>query len=297
MGTTGKPADAPTLSTRTAAFVALLLGGSAVGLSPILVRLSDVGPAASAFWRVLLAVPLFWLWVLVRERRVTPRALPVAAVVFAGAFFAGDLAVWHWSITYTTVANSTLLANFAPVFVTLGGWLLFRQYVSRLFLVGMTTALVGTMLLVGPSFTLGGTHVLGDVLGLIAAVFYAAYMLAIKQARERVSTAMLMTLSTTITALILLPVALLSPQPILPNGSQGWSVLLSLALVSQVLGQSLIAYAFAHLSAALSSVTVLIQPVVAAALAWVLFAEALAWSQLFGGAFVLTGIFLARRSG
>lgn len=287
--------DTPRL--RTLAFLALLLGGAALGLSPIFVRLSDVGPTASAFWRVVLAVPLFWVWAMARER---PRA-PVfpalgSGTVLAGLFFAADLAVWHWSIIYTTVANSTLLANFAPIFVTLGGWLLFRQHVSRLFIASMIVALAGTTLLVGPSFSVGGTQVLGDALGLLTAVFYAGYMLSIKRARARVSTAMLMSLSSTVTAAALLPVALLSPQPVLPAGAHGWSVLLGLALVSQVLGQSLIAYAFAHLSAALSSVTVLIQPVVATALAWALFGESLAWPQLVGGALVLAGIFIARRT-
>lgn len=282
---------------RTAAFAALLLGGAALGLSPIFVRLADVGPTASAFWRLALAAPVLWIWVWLRERRPAgARASLLPAVWLAGFFFAADLGVWHWSIRYTTVANSTLLANFAPIFVTLGGWWLFRNRVSGVFVIAMVTALGGTTLLVGPSFALGGHRVLGDALGLLTAVFYASYMLSIKRAREGVSTARLMALSTSVSVVLLLPVAWLSPQPMLPAGWYGWSVLLGLALVSQVLGQSLIAYAFAHLSAALSSVTVLIQPVVATGLAWALFGEALGWSQLGGGVLVLAGIFLARRS-
>jgi drug/metabolite transporter (DMT)-like permease len=292
------PARDDSVARRTWAFGALLLGGAALGLSPIFVRLADVGPTASAFWRLALAVPVLWLWVLLHRRRqsmLRPRLLNTA--LLAGVFFAADLGVWHWSITYTTVANSTLLANFAPIFVTLGGWLLFRNRVTGVFVVAMITALAGTISLVGPSFSLGGRHVVGDALGLLTAVFYASYMLSIKHARETVSTALLMALSTTVSVVLLLPVALLSPQPMLPGDAQGWSVLLGLALVSQVLGQSLIAYAFAHLSAALSSVTVLVQPIVATVLAWALFAESLAAAQLVGGALVLLGIFVARRSG
>jgi len=282
---------------RGLAFAALLLGGAALGLSPIFVRLADVGPTASAFWRVALAVPVLWLWVLVHERPALPRVRGLLGpVLLAGVFFAADLGVWHWSIMYTTVANSTLLANFAPIFVTLGGWWLFGSRVSRAFVLAMLTALAGTALLVGPSFSLGARHVVGDALGLLTAVFYAGYMLSVSRARAAVSTAALMALSTTVTALLLLPLAVLSPPPFFPEGVRGWSVLLGLALVSQVLGQSLIAYAFAHLSAALSSVTVLIQPVVATVLAWSLFGEALGLWQLFGGLLVLAGIFLARRS-
>ena len=101
--------------------------------------------------------------------------------------------------------------------------------------------------------------------------------------------------STTITALVLLPVAAAFPQPFWPSGAAGWWVLAGLALVTQVLGQGLIAYAFAHLPASLSSVSLLIQPVMAALFAWLLFGEAIGAAQYLGGAIVLAGIWLARR--
>ena len=72
-------------------------------------------------------------------------------------------------------------------------------------------------------------------------------------------------------------------------------VMLGLALVTKIAGQGLIAYAFAHLPASLSSVSLLIQPVVATLLAWLLFAEPVGWVQFLGGAVVLAGIWLARR--
>ncbi len=279
-----------------AAFLCLLAGGCAIAFAPILVRLADTGPVASAFWRTALAAPLLWLWVWQSERG-RPHApiarLPLAA---AGLFFALDLGVWHWSIVWTSVANSTLLANLAPIFVTLAGWLLWRQKVSGVFLAGMALAIAGMFVLVGPNFAIGGTRLAGDALGALTAVFYAGYMLAIKRARDAgATTARLMAWSTTITAVLLLPVALLSPQPFLPAGVEGWVVLAALAIVTQILGQGLIAYAFAHLPASLSSVSLLIQPVVAALAAWAIFGEAVGATQLAGGAIVLGGIWLARR--
>jgi drug/metabolite transporter (DMT)-like permease len=276
----------------TLAFLCLLAGGCAIAFAPIFVRLADTGPVASAFWRTALAAPVLWAWAL-REK---PGTRPARSLVRAGLFFACDLGVWHWSILYTSVANSTLLANLAPVFVTLAGWLLYKQRVTRTFLVGMAAAIAGMFILVGPSFAIGGTRVAGDALGALAAMFYAGYMLSIKAARDAgTSTAPLMAWSTTITAVALMPVALLSPQPMLPHAASGWWVLFGLALVTQVLGQGLIAYAFAHLPAALSSVSLLIQPVVATLLAWALFGEAIGPAQLAGGAVVLAGIWLARR--
>jgi drug/metabolite transporter (DMT)-like permease len=287
-----------------AAFLCLLAGGCAIAFAPIFVRLSDTGPLASAFWRCALAVPLLWLWLwqtgdrlFLREPAAGQRKKSLSpALVLAGLFFAADLGVWHFSIIWTSVANSTLLANLAPIFVTLAGWLLWKQRFTRTFLVGMVVAIAGMFVLVGPNFAIGGTRLLGDALGALTAVFYAGYMLAIKNARDaQASTARLMAWSTTISAIALLPVALIAPQPFLPAAASGWLVLLGLALVSQILGQGLIAYAFAHLPASLSSVSLLIQPVVAALAAWLIFAEPVGPSQFIGGAIVLAGIWLAKK--
>ena len=277
------------------AFLCLLAGGCAIAFAPIFVRLSDTGPVASAFWRCALAVPVLWTAVL--ARRSPPEKLSRWPLLAAGLFFAGDLGVWHWSIVWTSVANSTLLANLAPIFVTLAGWLLWGRKVTRAFLVGMFVAIAGMFILVGPNFTVGGTRLLGDALGALTAVFYAGYFLTIKEARDAgASTPRLMAWSTTITALALLPVALASPQPFLPSSPHGWLVLVGLALVTQVLGQGLIAYAFAHLPASLSSVSLLIQPVMATLFAWQLFGEPVGAVQFVGGAVVLAGIWLARRA-
>lgn len=284
-------------SMRQVAFLCLLAGGCAIAFAPILVRLSDTGPVASAFWRTALAAPLLWAWIAAAPKsQELPGPASRGALLAAGLFFACDLGVWHWSIVYTSVANSTLLANLAPIFVTLAGWLIWKQKVTRVFLVGMITALVGMFVLVGPNFFVGGTRLLGDALGALTGVFYAGYMLAVKSARDaQASTVRLMAWSTTITAIALLPVAVLSPQPMLPHALSGWWVLVALAVVTQIMGQGLIAYAFAHLPASLSSVSLLIQPVMATLFAWVLFGENVGPAQLVGGAVVLAGIWLSKK--
>ncbi len=287
---------APTPVSATA-FLYLLAGGAAIGFAPILMRVAENGPVASAFWRMALAAPLLWLWCW-RGRAVTlPVQRPANAVLlWCGFCFAGDLALWHWSILHTSVANSSLLVNLAPVFVTLIGWLLWRWTVSRMFLAALAIAVLGMGVLVGPNFAGDGNRLQGDGLAVLAGIFYAGYLLAIKVARDGgMPTLPLMAWSTTITAVILLPAAVLSPQPFLPQTLIGWGVLIALALVTQILGQGLIAYALAHLAASLSSLSLLIQPVMAVIFAWILFGEAMGPVQLAGGAIVLIGIWLARR--
>lgn len=282
------------------AFTALLCGGIAIGFAGIMMRLSDVSPLASAFWRMALAAPLLWIWAwTVREedRKAGKLTGFAPALLLAGVFFAGDMGLWHLSLHYTTVSNATLLSNLAPLFIALWLWMVLKVRFAPLFLGGMAIALAGAILLVGPHVASGasGTGLLGDGLGLASAVFYAAYQLVIKDARSAYSTARLMAWSTSITALALLPVALLSPGPFLPAQAAGWLPLLGLALVAQIGGQTVIAYASAHLPASLSSVGLLIQPLTAAIAAWILFAEALAPVQMAGAALLLSGIYLSRR--
>ena len=281
------------------ALLALFSGAMGIAFAPIGVRLSEVGPSATAFWRLTLALPALWLWLTLEQRTAhhPQRSLTksdYARLGLAGLLFAGDLAVWHWSIHFTSVANATLLANFAPLFVVPGGWFLFGQRVSRTFLLAMGGALLGTILVVGTSFSISLQHLWGDTLGLITAMFYASYLLTVKRLRDEFSVATVMTWSGVACSAALLPIAFLSGEKILPVSVSGWVPLLSLALISQVSGQSLIAYALAHLPVAFSSVGLLLQPVMATGLAWLIFGETLRFWQAIGGMLVLVGIVGAR---
>jgi drug/metabolite transporter (DMT)-like permease len=276
---------------------ALLAGATFIAMSPIFVRLSEAGPTPTAFWRVALAVPVLWLLYWLKPKARARRYSGKWPLLFAAAAaFAGDLAFWHTSIKLTSVANSTLLANLASIFVTLAAWMFLRQRPTRLFVAGLGAALAGVALLVHTSLEFSATGLAGDVLGVVTAVFYAAYLLAVKGLRDRGETTLhLMAVTTTLTALALFPVALASGEPMLAQSMSGWWILLGLALVSHAAGQGLIAYALAHLPAAFSSVSLLFQPVMAALFAWVLLAEPLLPLQIVGGVVVLCGIYLARR--
>lgn len=285
--------------TETAALAALFGGAGAIAFAPIFVRLSEAGPVATAFWRTALAAPALVLWLALSSRGRTWQLPPRRArtlLTLAGLFFAGDLALWHWSIRLTSVANATLFANFAPIYVTLFAWLLFATRVKPAFIGAMAVALAGAIVLMSQSLNFGLDHIVGDALGVITAGFYGAYIIAVSRLAASCSTATIMAWSAAVTALALLPVALVSGDTMLPHSAQGWAVLLGLALVSHAGGQSLIAYALAHLPASFSSVGLLAQPVGAAVLAWIVLAEPLGWAQAAGGAIVLAGILLARRA-
>ena len=288
----------PGVRSQGLALVALLAGAVCIAMSPIFVRVAETGPTATAFWRVALALPALWPFYLAFGREGETVSFPRTRwlLVAAGAAFSGDLFFWHFSVKLTSVANSTLLANLAALFVTLAVWLLFRQRPTRLFLVGLVTALTGVAMLVSTSMAFSPTALLGDAFGVITAMFYAWYLLSVKDLRDRgAGTLRVMAVTTAITALLLLPIALATGEQMLPTSTAGWGTLLGVALISHACGQGLIAYALAHLPAAFSSVSLLLQPVMAGVFAWVLLGEPLVALQIAGGVVVLTGIYLARK--
>jgi len=290
-------ASATSAIERTArgAFVLLVLGALALGFSPIFVRLSDLGPSATAFWRVALALPVFALGISASDRRPTGLRDHLG-LALAGVCFTGDLAVWHWSIRLTSVANSTLLANVAPLFVALIGWAALGERFSRGFIASMAVAFAGVIVLMGGDLELGPAYLAGDGLGLVTAMFLSAYLLVVKRLRARLSTATIMAYSGAVTALLLLVVTLLSGESLVPPDWHGWAVLVGLALLSQAGGQGSIAYALAHLPAAFSSLVMLVEPAAAALFAWILLAEPMGALQIAGGGVILAGIVLARRA-
>lgn len=284
------------MSAARQALPALILGAVLIGLAPIFVRLADVGPSAAAFWRLGLALPVLGLllWRLPQPPPEPQAPARLRWLWLAGLMFAADLALWHQSIRFTSVANATLLANLAPVFVTLAAWRLYDERITRRFAVGLAMALAGAALLVAGSLRIGAQTAFGDLLAVAAAVFYAGYLLGVSRQRRLFNTLQVMFWTTAAGAVATLPLALALGETLLPPAPRDWLILGALALLSHVGGQGLIAYALAHLPAAFSSVSLLVQPVAAAVFAWVLLAERFGAQQAAGGAVVLAGIVLCR---
>jgi drug/metabolite transporter (DMT)-like permease len=296
------PSAEARLRTERIAILALFVGAVTIAFAPILVRLSEVGPSATGFHRFLLAIPLYWAMAAtlpratVAEGSERPTSVrDFVLISMAGVYLAADVAVWHYSIQMTTVANSTLLANVAPVFVVLAGWILFGTRVTGTYMIGLAAAMTGVFILSRASLSLSEEHFIGDLLGVLTAVFYAAYQMSVERLRKRFSTVTIMKYAIPASALIMLPVALASGDDLLPVTLAGWGFLIALAAGPQVFGQGLIAWALAHLPVAFASVSLLVQPVTAALVAWALFGEQIGAQQAVGGVIVLAGIMLARR--
>lgn len=272
-----------------------LAGSIILSAGPLLVRLADVGALQSAFWRVGLAVvPLLLL------ARLTARPAPAGDTrkpthagwfVAAGFFFSADLAVWHLGIERTTLANSALFANSASFMYPLWGYVVARSWPSRRAAAALLLAAVGITLLMGLSADVSPRNLAGDLLCLLAAVFYTGYLVGMDHARGSTSALATLARATLVSAIMLLPVALLAPGAFWPTD---WTPLVLLALGSQVIGQGMIIFALPHIPPVAAGLGLLVQPLFAASFGWVWFGERLSLLEAAGMVAILVALVLVR---
>ena len=266
-----------------------------LGSSGIFVKISESSPSLIAFYRSLFALPFLYAWMIFEERHNSSNVnwdrRNMFFLILGGLCFALDMSIWNWSLSFTSVANATLMANTAPVFVVIFGILLLGYKIELSFVFTLLLALIGVFLVVLPGEK---TMVFGDSLGLIAAIFYAGYILSIKDLTNFLKPARTLFLVTCVTTFCLLPISLIETGDLNINLSE-FFILLAYAIFSQTIAQGLITSGISRVSAHLSSLVLLMQPVAAALYGWFLLEEILTPLQVFGGFIVLMAIYMASK--
>lgn len=288
----------------------LLLAASLMGLGPVFVRLSGVSAEASAFWRAMLAAPVFLIASQIlalplvggdKDRQVrtgtaahnnaaprTPRK--TGLLIVAGVLFAADLMFAHLAIGLTTVANAILLNNLAPLFVGCFGLLGLARRPSRRFWQGLPIAMVGALCLFFAS-SRGSGSVYGDALALVAAGFYGAYFVVIARLRQDHSALQIMLWSTVVTAIVLAAYMMVFDGTIgMPLMAGGWLALCGLAFLTHIGGQGMVSVCFKRVDEATGSIILLWQPFMSALLGALVLGEVLnPWHGL-GAVFVMAAV-------
>lgn len=282
------------------AILAVAGGAFLIGLAPIGMRLSELGPQATGFWRFVFALPLlFVLWGAKPDAPV--KRLPI--LLIAGFCFGLDIAFWHAALGMTTVANATLATNMTPIVAAVAGWFLFKERVTRGWIIGAAIAFSGAAALsyarsLSQDAALAGERgLVGDLFGLVSCLWYASYLIIVRMERPHMSTRVVMLVTTIGAAFLSLGAALVMGESLTPHTLRGWAVLVGLGIVVHVAGQGLIAYGVGRLPIALSTVLLWVQPIAAAAFSWMLFNEALTPLAFAGAGLVLAGVWVVQREG
>lgn len=286
------------------AIAALAIAVTTYGFIPILVRLAEneISPAAVIFHRLWIAALMLGVWNgVVGLRRKSFDLLKVRTHKTLGLLlgcsicFAATQLLWAWSLAQTSVANSALLHNFTPLFVTLGGWLLFAQNFDRRFIIGTIVAITGSIILGLDDFLYEANQIQGDTIALISSLFLAFYLLLLEQIGNQFEIVTIVFYYCAIATLTIVPFLPISQQPILPSSLSGWLTILCLAFFI-LLTYLLTTYSIKFLSSGMVAVIILIEPVLSAILAWGIFSETLDFWNLVAFPVILFGIYLATTS-
>jgi drug/metabolite transporter (DMT)-like permease len=274
------------------AFLAVLIGSSALAFGPWLVRLSGTGPVAAGFWRLALALPfLFAIAAVTRQPVHWPGRKLAVLVAFAAFFFAADLAAWHVGIRMTKLGNATLFGNLSSfAFAAWGLWLA-RRWPSPVQAAALGLAAIGAGLLMGSSFELSPRNFTGDLLSLLAGLLYTGYLIAVQKGRDSLKPMPLLFLSSAFGAAMLLPVALAFGEQIIPAN---WTFVLLLALASQVIGQGLLVYGIGHVPPLIVGLVLLTQPAISAFVGWTVYGEKLQPIDWIGAGAIAAALVLVR---
>jgi drug/metabolite transporter (DMT)-like permease len=282
-----------------------------VSFAPIFIRLSEteLGANATVFNRLFIFALVFGTGSAIRHRfRETESKGENVDVresiswqqwllLFAvGIISITTLGLWAISLQYTSVAKSMLLNNLTPVFTSLGAWLFLGKRFELKFLLGMIIALVGAIALGLEDLHGSSENLLGDIYALLSAVFLGIYFLIVEQLRNRFSATTILLWRCIIGSILLIPIVLISEGQLFPTTLEAWLAVIGLGIISEGLGQRLLADCMDRLSSSFISLFLLLEPIISSMLAWFIFAEGLSSTTWVGFAVILTGIYLAQSS-
>ncbi|MUG97787.1 EamA family transporter [Scytonema sp. UIC 10036] len=292
----------------------LLIAVMILSLAAIFIKLSEneLGPNATIFNRLWIGSLALLIWkAMPTERgdrvyappnttsldyRVQPTwtIRDLALFVVSCGISMLCLLTWAWSITQTSVANSNLLHNLTPIFATLGGWLFLGHLFDGRFLIGLVLTLAGAIAVGVEDLQVTPQHFIGDAVALLSAVFYAGSFLISSQLRSKFSATTILLCNCTVGALLILPIVVIRENQVFPSSATGWLAVIGLGVLCQAIGQGIVTSSLKNFSAGFVSLFLLLEPLMTAIFARILFAERLSifnWVAFF---VIMVGIYLAK---
>ncbi len=277
----------------------LFIGAALISLSPVWVKLVDVSPTTSGFYRVLIGGIALGLYLLVSRKRLALSKRAWQILFLASVFFALDLWFWHRSINYIGPGLSTLLANFQVFIMTAVGIIVLREMPRPLQLLAIPLALFGLALIVGLDWdSLPADYRLGVIFGLLTACCYAGYLLSLRRSRQhskyRLPTREVAVISI-VTAVLLGASAIVEGESLAIRTVDDAMWLVCYGVLSHCIGWMFIASSLPHVSTTEAGIALLLQPTLSFVWDVLFFARPMSATELAGAAIALVAIYLGSR--
>ena len=281
---------------RTNYFLVLAFGAMLIGFAPIFVKFSILSSSAITFYRMLLTLPFLFILNYILYKKIKFKVnnkKTILYAAFASLAFTTDLTLWHYSMGITSVSNATIIVNSAPIFVAILSFIIFKEKLSKGFILSFLITYIGIIGLIYFSNNYSNGKLLGDILCLVAAFFYGIYLLIIAKLGKEKSINIIFYTTLFCCIFSIIPM-MIQGGAMIPSSRFEWGNLLLLAVLCQLGGQYFITHGIGKISASDGSIGVLMQPVTATILAALLFSEILNFIQIIFILVTMLGIYLAR---
>ena len=274
-------------------YISLIIGVILIGLSPILIKLAHAPGVVTAFYRLSigtlgLIIP-FIVSLRNLEKPISKRGILLAFL--GGICLASDMALWTTGIVASNATLPTLVGNMAPIWVGLGALLIFKEKQGFGFWSGLFLAIIGLVLLASKDVFKSDGTVKGIILGLLAGIFYAGFLLFTQSGRQYLNTISYLFISSLSTTIVLGIFMLLFKYEFTGYDNYTWGLWIIMGLGFQIGAWYLINYSQGYLPASLVSPTLLGQPVVTAIVSFLFLREIFSFTHILGGIIIMGGIY------
>ena len=273
----------------------VVLGVLGTSISAIMVRFSTAPSMILVLYRVVLTLVLMLPSVLrLRKEWLSLTKKEGLLCIASGAFLGLHFVTYFESVRQTSIAASVVLADTEVFFVALGSILFLHQKLTKKAWIAIILTFLGSVM-VAFANTGGGSHLYGNLLALVSALFMTFYTVIGSVCRRTLSTTIYTFLVYLAAGATVLLIAVAGGTPLFGYEPVNFLTALAMAVFCNLLGHSVFSWGLKYLPPSFISTAKLLEPVFASVWALLLFSEAPGLPVLLGGVVVILGIALYSR--
>jgi drug/metabolite transporter (DMT)-like permease len=286
-------------------FLGLIISIISVSFASIFILSCQAPPLSIAFYRLLFTTLLIFPFILIRKKtrdelRTLPRATILIMIVI-GVILAAHFSLWITSLKMTSVASSVILVTAHPVLVAPVSFYFLKEKLSWVNALGIAISLAGVGVLVIGNYgfaAFGLDTIEGNILALLGGIAAGLYILGGRKLRKTVSTVSYAFVVYTVGTITLFFICLALSAPVYNLTITDYEIILLMALVSGIFGHTIYNWSLGYIRASVMSVALLGEPIGSSLLAY-----AIPWIHqepslytVVGGGIILVGIYLTART-
>jgi len=269
--------------------LAVFIAVFAWGVGPLLFLAPSISINSVLFYRVLFWPPLLYL--IVRRNGAKLNDKLFRSVLVPGILFGVSTIFGFTAITTTSVANATIIGNISTAMVLFVAPRFLNEKISKSQVLLAFTSFAGVAAIVFGAGNTGGSSLFGDFLALVNALTWTVYFISSKRRRlDGVDTWQFLFGVSVIQVFVVVPYALVTSNDILQITWRDLGFLIAMTLFSGTIGHSFMLWAQKYVDASVSSLILLLGPVISSAGAWLVYGQQISFVQVIGGAIVLASL-------